>query len=376
MYKNQKRLHKIWIMHNKILGAWTTNNLHSNKGSSNNSADPPPFCLKLAGPLSPAIPAGDIWCVFVSVGSHFFCKWGNTNSMKNKHKHQQNNKAAKLAVKQSLLGKRWKKCFWCNNLGDTRRGSRIFVRVAQRSFDPGGGLSTKFAQNRGFSIKISWKLHDFEKKKCWGYGGGLGPFLDLPVATWKARACVLMAEALVGRGRRQRSHSVIFQISTYYRSVPVNPIMDNPNSWKTRIPVEMALLQISCVLICLHNSKFGQFERICLGISFFGINQDPTVSQPQKFSTQVLWRKLDSMFKTHQAVFQVAVWVSYLQAQETRRGSPKNRLESDGNHKNGLDVFYCSSVPANATQKNIPLKSDFCDWLKWFTFRQRSCVGR
>ncbi len=46
----------------------------------------------------------------------------------------------------------------------TRRGSRILVRGAQRSFDPNGGgsLSPKFAQ----------KLHDF--KKSWGQGGA-GP---------------------------------------------------------------------------------------------------------------------------------------------------------------------------------------------------------
>ncbi len=36
-----------------------------------------------------------------------------------------------------------------------RRGSRILVRWAQQSFDPMGDLSPKFAQNRGFSLKLS-----------------------------------------------------------------------------------------------------------------------------------------------------------------------------------------------------------------------------
>ncbi len=37
----------------------------------------------------------------------------------------------------------------------SRRGSRILVRGGQWTFDPRGGLSPKFAQNRGFSLKIA-----------------------------------------------------------------------------------------------------------------------------------------------------------------------------------------------------------------------------
>ena len=38
-----------------------------------------------------------------------------------------------------------------------------FGQGGQWSFDPKGGLSPKFAQNRGFPLKIAWKLHDFEE---------------------------------------------------------------------------------------------------------------------------------------------------------------------------------------------------------------------
>ncbi len=44
-----------------------------------------------------------------------------------------------------------------------RGRSRILVRGGQQSFDPRGALSPKFAQNRGFSLKIACKLHDFGK---------------------------------------------------------------------------------------------------------------------------------------------------------------------------------------------------------------------
>ena len=36
----------------------------------------------------------------------------------------------------------------------TRRGSRMSVRGAQRSFDLKGGLSSKFAPNRGFLLEL------------------------------------------------------------------------------------------------------------------------------------------------------------------------------------------------------------------------------
>ncbi len=61
---------------------------------------------------------------------------------------------------------------WCDKLGQRweirvmlrMAGSRILVRGGQPSFDPkGGALSPKFAQNRGFSLTIAWKRHDFEK---------------------------------------------------------------------------------------------------------------------------------------------------------------------------------------------------------------------
>ncbi len=52
-----------------------------------------------------------------------------------------------------------------------RRGSRIFGQGGPAEFWPkGGALSQKCSQNRGFSLKIAWKLHDF--KQIWG---GPGP---------------------------------------------------------------------------------------------------------------------------------------------------------------------------------------------------------
>ena len=47
-----------------------------------------------------------------------------------------------------------------------RRGSRILVRGAAEFWPQGEALSLKFAHNRGFALKIPWKL-----KKSWGWGG-------------------------------------------------------------------------------------------------------------------------------------------------------------------------------------------------------------
>ncbi len=52
------------------------------------------------------------------------------------------------------------------------RGDPGFGSGGPAEFWPqGGALSTKFAQNRGFSWTIAWKLHDFEKKNLGGKGG-------------------------------------------------------------------------------------------------------------------------------------------------------------------------------------------------------------
>ena len=57
------------------------------------------------------------------------------------------------------------KCFCaCNSCG-----SRIFGEGAQRSFDPKGGLSLNFAQNRGFPLKF------LENCMILGARGGPGP---------------------------------------------------------------------------------------------------------------------------------------------------------------------------------------------------------
>ena len=40
---------------------------------------------------------------------------------------------------------------------------------------PLGALNPKFAQNRGFSLKIAWKLHDFEEIMGARGRGPLGP---------------------------------------------------------------------------------------------------------------------------------------------------------------------------------------------------------
>ncbi len=42
-----------------------------------------------------------------------------------------------------------------------------------RVLTPRGALSPTFAKIRGFSLKIGWKLHDFED--IWGQQGGPGP---------------------------------------------------------------------------------------------------------------------------------------------------------------------------------------------------------
>ncbi len=57
-----------------------------------------------------------------------------------------------------------------------------FGQGALRSFDPRGGLSPKFAQHGVFSIKIAWKLHDFEK--ILGGGRPPGPPGSASDSTW------------------------------------------------------------------------------------------------------------------------------------------------------------------------------------------------
>ncbi len=52
-----------------------------------------------------------------------------------------------------------------------------FGQGGQQSFNPKGGLSPKFAQNKGFSLKIAWKLHDFEEI-LGARGAPLDPLLD------------------------------------------------------------------------------------------------------------------------------------------------------------------------------------------------------
>ncbi len=49
------------------------------------------------------------------------------------------------------------------NLAEFRGGFRFLFRGPSRVFTPGGALSPTFAQNRGFPLKIAWKLHDFGK---------------------------------------------------------------------------------------------------------------------------------------------------------------------------------------------------------------------
>ena len=44
-----------------------------------------------------------------------------------------------------------------------RGGSRILVGGPSGVLTPRGAQSPKFAQNRGSSLKIAWKLHDFEQ---------------------------------------------------------------------------------------------------------------------------------------------------------------------------------------------------------------------
>ncbi len=61
----------------------------------------------------------------------------------------------------------WVATFYC------RGWSRILVREPSRVLTPEGGLSPKFAQNRGFFLKIAWKLNDFEK--ILGARGGRAP---------------------------------------------------------------------------------------------------------------------------------------------------------------------------------------------------------
>ena len=67
-----------------------------------------------------------------------------------------------------------------------------------------------------------------------------------------------------------------------YRWIPLNPNMDNPNSWLFWSPMEITHvdLQISYVLICPLNPKFAKFEGFSLGIPFFRMKREAPVRAP------------------------------------------------------------------------------------------------
>ena len=75
-----------------------------------------------------------------------------------------------------------------------RRGSRILVAPVE-FWPQGGALSPRFAQDRGFSLKTAWKLHDLEKN-LGGKGGDRprGPLDPLVVcvsvccSSWRNKA--------------------------------------------------------------------------------------------------------------------------------------------------------------------------------------------
>ncbi len=65
--------------------------------------------------------------------------------------------------------------------------------------------------------------------------------------------------------------------SQLYRWVPVNLNMDNLNSWILQSPIETALLSLQWK--SAHFSKFGLFQRMLLGITFFGVIGEVPVHQ-------------------------------------------------------------------------------------------------
>ncbi len=71
----------------------------------------------------------------------------------------------------------------------TRRRSRILVR-GQRSFGPrGGALSSKFAQNRGFPLKLPENCMILKKSWMQG-GGGSGPKAPLDPLLCSSRSII------------------------------------------------------------------------------------------------------------------------------------------------------------------------------------------
>ncbi len=82
-------------------------------------------------------------------------------------------RACKFNLLSVLDGQKWLLHMWLHSQDHRvslskwqqwkhRCGSRILVRGGPVEFWPQGALSPKFAQNRGFALKIAYKWHDFE----------------------------------------------------------------------------------------------------------------------------------------------------------------------------------------------------------------------
>ncbi len=78
-------------------------------------------------------------------------------------------------------------CFdsWLGDFDKPQARIQDFGQGGQRSFDTKGALSKKFAQNRGFSLKIAWKLHDL--KNLGAREGPPGSATD-PSGIWTGRS--------------------------------------------------------------------------------------------------------------------------------------------------------------------------------------------
>ncbi len=115
----------------------------------------------------------------------------------------------------------------------TRGRSRILVRGAQQSLDPRGDLSPKFAQSRGFSLKLAWKLHDFGKMFRTRRGQAPGPpgsasakihcffFLRL-IERWVCRNTKQMTAAFLPRSTLECLHCLSCAWLTSQEAQPNN----------------------------------------------------------------------------------------------------------------------------------------------------------
>ena len=94
----------------------------------------------------------------------------------------------------------------------------------------GGGLSPKFAPNRGFSLKIAWKLHDF-KKNLEGKEGPFGSAADILGWCTCNRRWVSFAVTFFLKGETVRTNMIWPKLGfTVWSPQGVSPLGQNGKS--------------------------------------------------------------------------------------------------------------------------------------------------